>query len=123
MHILYIEENDHFREVVSHSLIRAGYSLVSAKSVDELPIVLSKEGKTIGSFDVIITDDHLGDGKTGTDLAKNLRSRNYKGKIILYAGHAYAESSLRSKDFDEGFDKKNPFRALLTYLESLDLRQ
>lgn len=53
---------------------------------------LAKMDATTPPFDVVITDDHM-PGLSGVELVRELRARNFPGKILVLSAHLSAENS------------------------------
>src|SRR5712691_11007186 len=53
---------------------------------------LAKMDATECSFDLVITDDHM-PRLSGVELVRQLRARNFPGKILVLSAHLSAENS------------------------------
>ena len=53
---------------------------------------LAKMDATACSFDLVITDDHM-PRVSGVELVRELRARNFPGKILVLSAHLSAENS------------------------------
>jgi DNA-binding response OmpR family regulator len=81
--ILCAEDDEDTCEMVTYTLGRAGYDVVSAYTfTDALSKVLG------GGYDCLLLDKGLPDG-TGEDLCRQIRQSNTRIPIIFYSGHAF----------------------------------
>jgi DNA-binding response OmpR family regulator len=82
-HILYIEDHEDTRELVSLLLEKANYRVTTACSVKD-GLKLAREG----GFDLYIIDSWLPDG-TGIDFCQRLREFDHGTPIMFLSAAAY----------------------------------
>jgi DNA-binding response OmpR family regulator len=117
MQILVVEDEKAVAHMIAMVLGGPASKVVSARSGWE---ALIKIGATLKPFDVVITD-HRMPGMTGLQLVRQLRAKNFGGKILVLSAylsdediHAYEELSvdmMMSKPFD--FDELQQAMAVL----------
>ena len=117
MQILVVEDEKAVAHMIAMVLGGPSSKVVSAKSGWE---ALIKIGATARPFDVVITD-HRMPRMTGLELVRQLRAKNFSGKILVLSAHlsdedihAYEELSvdmMMSKPFD--FDELQQAMAVL----------
>jgi PAS domain S-box-containing protein len=85
--VLLVEDEDGVRAFASRALSEWGYDIVGAPSAEEALVVLEtdKEG-----FDLVFSDIVL-PGKSGTQLAEEICSRNPDARILLTSGYLFPE--------------------------------
>ncbi len=98
--ILLVEDEPILREWVREILRTNGYQIVEAgNGVEALKVWDEKAGK----FDLLLTDMVMPEGLTGRDLAKQLRSREPRLKVIYTSGYSEeimgSETELRDAPF------------------------
>ena len=81
--ILYIEDDEDTRELVTYLLARCNYEVVSAESYDDA-LLMARTNQ----FDLYLIDNWL-PGGSGIDLCKKLREFNSWTPILFYSGAAY----------------------------------
>ena len=80
--VLLVEDNAGVRRAMQMLLDREGYAVVTAASAEEALRVATAE-----PFDLLITDYHLGGGRSGLDVIEDLRARFGAAlKLILMSG-------------------------------------
>ena len=82
-HVLYIEDHDDTRELVSLVLSERNYRVTTGATIGEA-LKLAKEHH----FDLYMLDSWLPDG-SGIDLCKSLRELDPSIPIMFYSGAAY----------------------------------
>ncbi|RKY45297.1 MAG: hypothetical protein DRP88_07635, partial [Candidatus Neomarinimicrobiota bacterium] len=87
--ILYVEDEDELRKIVSEILSSSGYRIISCKSVKEALKQLKKHRDEIQLLfsDTILTDGH------GLELAKEASKQYPDLKVLLTSG--YSDSTVR----------------------------
>lgn len=96
-HALIIDDEPDIRELLEITLIRMGIDTVSAKSVDDAHIALSKQ-----SFDLCLTDMNLPDGN-GIDLVSHIQEHYPKLPVAMITAYGNVEtaiSALKAGAFD-----------------------
>jgi DNA-binding response OmpR family regulator len=83
MHILVVEDEKAVGHMIAMVLGGPASKVVRASSGWE---ALIKIGATLKPFDVVITD-HRMPRMTGLDLVRELRGRNFAGKILVLSAH------------------------------------
>jgi DNA-binding response OmpR family regulator len=83
-HLLYVEDHQDSREMLTLILERAGYRMTTANSITEGLRVVKQE-----RFDLIILDSRFADG-SGLDLCRQIRLFDPLTPIIFYSSLAYA---------------------------------
>lgn len=101
--ILFVEDAPFVREVTADILRLNGYDVMVAKNADEA--VRMYDG-CCGEVDLLLTDIVL-PGESGRALAKNLRKRNPRLKVLLVSG--YPDQVIAQETRDECIAK--PFNA------------
>ena len=81
--ILYIEDDEDTRELVTYVLARSNYKVVPVKSYDEA-LLLARGNR----FDLYLIDNWMAGG-SGIDLCKKLREFNPWTPILFYSGAAF----------------------------------
>ena len=81
--ILYVEDDEDTRELVTYLLARSNYKVVPAKSYDDA-LLLAQANQ----FDLYLIDNWMSGG-SGIDLCKKLREFNPWTPILFYSGAAY----------------------------------
>jgi CheY-like chemotaxis protein len=89
--ILFVEIDDHLRWVVTKSLERLGYRVITA--VDPLGAMQQWEACD-GAVDLLLASMMMPGGLTGLDLAEKLRAVRPELRVILSIGHASEIHSL-----------------------------
>jgi CheY-like chemotaxis protein len=89
--ILFVEIDDHLRWVVTKSLERLGYRVITA--VDPLGAMQEWEACD-GAVDLLLASMVMPGGLTGLDLAEKLRAVRPELRVILSIGHASEIHSL-----------------------------
>ena len=101
--ILFVEDDDMSRDVISTRLLRSGFDVTVAEEGKKALEVLKTE-----SFDLIILDMSM-PGMTGWELAAKLKASPATASIPILALSAHAMSMDRKKALDAGcgdFDSK-----------------
>jgi signal transduction histidine kinase len=83
--ILLVEDEETLRELVAHTLTRAGYRVIPAASGLEALALWEIHGKRI---DLLMTDMVMPDGISGRDLAERLSLKRPGLKIIYTSGYS-----------------------------------
>ncbi|HEY0256712.1 MAG TPA: response regulator [Candidatus Methylacidiphilales bacterium] len=102
-HILFVEDDDMSRDVISTRLKRSGYDVVM---VEEGRLALEAVAKQ--TFDLIILDMSM-PGLSGWDTAKKLKASPATASIPILALSAHSMTADRKKALDAGcndFDSK-----------------
>jgi len=81
--ILYVEDDEDTRELVSYVLAMKNYKVVAPKTYDEALMVARSS-----QFDLYLIDNWMSGG-SGIDLCKKLREFNPWTPILFYSGAAY----------------------------------
>ena len=82
-HILYVEDDEDTRELVTFLLAMNNYRVVAAENCDDA-LMLARSGK----FDLYLIDNWMS-GCSGVDLCKKLREFNPLTPILFYSGVAH----------------------------------
>ena len=82
-HILYIEDDEDTRELVTYLLARSNYKVIPARDYDEA-LRLARANQ----FDLYLIDNWMAGG-SGIDLCKKLRDFDPWTPILFYSGAAY----------------------------------
>ena len=101
--ILFVEDDDMSRDVISTRLLRSGYEVVMVENGQKALDVLTTE-----TFDLIILDMSM-PGLTGWETAAKLKAAPATASIPILALSAHAMSMDRKKALDAGcgdFDSK-----------------
>jgi CheY-like chemotaxis protein len=117
MHILVVEDEKAVGHMIAMVLGGPASKVVRASSGWE---ALIKIGATVRPFDVVITD-HRMPGMTGLELVRQLRAKNFLGKILVLSAYLSDEDirayeglnvdMMMSKPFD--FDELQQAMAVL----------
>jgi DNA-binding response OmpR family regulator len=81
--ILYVEDDEDTRELVTYLLARSNYEVVSAESYDDA-LLMARTNQ----FDLYLIDNWMSGG-SGIDLCKKLREFDPWTPILFYSGAAY----------------------------------
>src|SRR6266446_8133595 len=81
--ILYMEDDEDTRELVTYLLARSNYEVVPAENYDDA-LLLARANQ----FDLYLIDNWMSGG-SGIDLCKKLREFNPWTPILFYSGAAY----------------------------------
>jgi CheY-like chemotaxis protein len=101
--ILLVEDDASVRASMSLYFRSLGYSIVSAASLDETLAVVDKSPR----LDLLITDYHLPNGKTGFDVINCVRKALGESlPVIMLSGDTSAEIEDRSHEVDVRFMSK-----------------
>lgn len=92
--VLLIEDDESNRITLSVLLEDEGFTIVEAGSCAE---AREKLGLSDATYDLILTDLHLGDG-LGSDLVNEMRARFPRAKIVLISGSARPEDMPTTMD-------------------------
>jgi two-component system cell cycle response regulator DivK len=101
--ILYVEDDDMSRDVISTRLTRSGYAVVAVEEGQKALDAVSTE-----SFDLIILDMSM-PGLSGWETARKLKASPATASIPLLALSAHTMSTDRKKAIESGcsdFDSK-----------------
>ena len=83
MCILLVEDELLIRSIMAESLIDAGFTVIHAGSADEAFALVERSPVPIS---VLVTDIHLPGGKTGLDVASEMRARHPALPVIVATG-------------------------------------
>ena len=81
--VLYLEDDEDTRELITLLLRQSDYEVVAAKNYDEA-LLLARTTK----FDLYIIDNWMA-GRSGIDLCKALRELSPWTPVLFYSGAAY----------------------------------
>jgi two-component system response regulator FlrC len=96
--VLFIDDDQEWREMVSVSLENAGYEVVAAKDASEA--MEKGEGAKLG---LIILDLNLG-GESGLSLMKYLKHNHPGVPILLFTSLEHDDTTIRTM-LDQGADQ------------------
>lgn len=82
-YILYVEDDEDIRELVTYVLARSNYTVVAAESYDAA-LLLAR----VNRFDLYLIDNWMAGG-SGIDLCKKLREFNPRTPVLFYSGAAH----------------------------------
>jgi len=82
-HILYVEDDEDTRELVTYVLANSRYTVVAAATGDEA-LKLARTNK----FDLYVIDNWMS-GVSGIDLCRKLREFDSRTPILFYSGAAF----------------------------------
>ena len=82
-HILYVEDDEDTRELVTYVLARSDYIVVAAENYTDA--LLRARG---GRFDLYLLDNWI-IGGSGIELCRKLREGDTRTPILFYSGAAY----------------------------------
>ncbi|HEY0347061.1 MAG TPA: response regulator [Pyrinomonadaceae bacterium] len=82
-HILYVEDDEDTRELVTYVLANSRYTVVAAANGDEA----LKLART-NNFDLYVIDNWMS-GVSGIDLCRKLREFDSRTPILFYSGAAF----------------------------------
>ncbi|HEX8352356.1 MAG TPA: response regulator [Pyrinomonadaceae bacterium] len=78
--ILFVDDHEDTRFLISYLLGSWGYEVVAAKTVEE-GLALARGGR----FDLYLLDSRFGDG-SGTELCEGIREFDKETPIVFYSG-------------------------------------
>ena len=96
--VLFIDDDQAWREIVQASLQNAGYNILTAQDASEA--MERAEGVNLG---LIILDLNLG-GESGLTFMKYLKHNNPGVPILLFTGMEHDDPTIRSM-LDQGADQ------------------
>jgi DNA-binding response OmpR family regulator len=109
--ILLVDDDATNRLVLSTLFEDYGFKIETASSFKEAEEKIASTGS---SYDVVLLDQHLGDG-LGTDLVPSLRAQKRRAKIILMSG-SIKEGAPEIEGFDGVAVKGIAFLELLAMI-------
>lgn len=83
-HILFIEDHEDTREMVTMAIRIWGYRITSARTISEGLRLAQRE-----SFDLYLFDGKLPDG-TGVELCRQIREFDEQTPVVFYSASAFA---------------------------------
>jgi len=87
--VLFVDDNDDFREVIRSGLEHRGFEVTAAASVNEaLKLIVSE------AFDVLISDLHMPDAGDGFTVVTAMRHSNPKAVTIVLSGYPEIQESI-----------------------------
>jgi len=89
--ILFVDDDDAFREALSEALRQSGFDVSEARSAEEA----LRQADDDGSYDVALVDLRL-PGLSGEELVREIHQRAPSTEIIVLTGHATVESAVRT---------------------------
>jgi PAS domain S-box-containing protein len=92
--LLLVDDEEGIRNVLKISLLDAGYSVVTAASVDEALVRFGEKRP-----DIVLTDIKM-PGRTGIDLLKAVKEMDSNVEVIMLTGHGDLELAIRSLKLD-----------------------
>lgn len=84
-HILFVEDNQDTREMVSLMLARDGYKVTSVETMREALRLAERE-----KYNLYLLDTRLPDG-SGVDLCESIRIFDSQTPIVFYSANAYED--------------------------------
>jgi DNA-binding NtrC family response regulator len=90
INVLFVDDDDSFREVLADELRRSGFSTTAARDAESA--LLEIEDRV---FDVAIVDLNL-PGMSGEELVSQFRERAAAMEVIVLTGHATVDSAVRT---------------------------
>lgn len=95
--LLLVEDDASLRAMVARSLRGLGYAVTEAESG---PAALAAWDEHGGAFDLLLTDMVMPEGMTGSDLARALRSKAPRLRVIVMSGYSreLAQGAARTPD-------------------------
>jgi len=81
--ILVVEDDPALREIEYHILRKMGFEVVTLECAEKAIRLLDE-----CSFDLLLTDTHLGTGLDGVDLVRAVRDQELRLKILVVSGDA-----------------------------------
>src|SRR4051794_15995703 len=85
LRILYIEDHQDTRDLVTFVLRERGFEIVTCRTMTE-GLALAKTG----SFNLYLLDSWLPDG-SGIDLCRQIRQFDYTTPVVFYSAAAYSK--------------------------------
>ena len=82
-HILYVEDDEDIRDLVTFVLVRGDFDVVAARDYEDA-LLLAREGR----FDLYLIDNWLVGG-SGIELCRRLRELDPRTPVLFYSGAAY----------------------------------
>lgn len=105
--ILLVEDEARVRKVMAHVLSAEGYTVLESATAEH---ALAHPGPCLSKLSVLITDVML-PGRTGRDLARDLKNRVPGIKTILVSGYGENVALLGTEKSDEVRYLPKPFSA------------
>jgi len=102
--ILYAEDEDQTRSIVTDELRRAGYVVDTAADGEEAIRTLES-----ASYDLVLLDIRM-PGKSGIDVLRFLRERNLRPRIIMLTAVEEISIAIRSMKLGANDYVTKPFR-------------
>jgi len=89
-HILYVEDDEDTRELLTYVLSKSNYDVVAAPNYEDA-LLLARTNH----FDLYLIDNWMSGG-SGIDLCKKLREFDTWTPILFYSGAAYESDKLQA---------------------------
>jgi two-component system response regulator AtoC len=89
--ILFVDDDDAFRDALSDALRQSGFDVSEARSAEEA----LRQADDDGSYDVALVDLRL-PGISGEQLVREIHQRAPSVEVIVLTGHATVESAVRT---------------------------
>ncbi len=89
-HILYVEDDEDTRELLTYVLSKSNYDVVAAANYEDA-LLLARTNH----FDLYLIDNWMSGG-SGIDLCKKLREFDTWTPILFYSGAAYESDKLQA---------------------------
>lgn len=114
-HILAVDDNPNALEVITRNLVKAGYEVSTAASVEEAVSVLAER-----DVDIVITDYRM-PKHSGLDLIKHVRENHTDTEIIMITGYASIDGAVEAikEGAEEYLPKPFTDTELLTAVENV----
>ncbi len=109
--ILFVDDHEDTRFLISYLLGAWGYEVVAARSVEE-GLALARRG----GFDLYLLDSRFADG-SGTELCEGIREFDRETPIVFYSGDHPSRLAKALECDAQGFVLKPGFDALPRELE------
>jgi CheY-like chemotaxis protein len=106
--VLLVEDDPHLRQLFEEVLAKKGFRVISAKDAGSALLAAAKSKVPI---EIIVTDVVMPGGKSGVELAQELKAQNPHLKIILLSGYTENSSILRDVLAGGGSFLQKPFSA------------
>lgn len=113
--ILFVEDDDNFRQTFSNILIKEGYNVQSVSSPIEAALLVSSN-----AYDLIISDLIFKDF-TGIQFLEHLKKAQPQMQTIILTGSPDVESEMESLEInvDKYLEKGMPIELILKHIETL----
>lgn len=89
--LLFVDDNEDFREIFQQGLVKRGFDVTVARSVNEALRLIS-----VGKFDVLLCDLHLPDAGDGLTVVSAMRHANPNSVTLVLTGYPALQEAMNA---------------------------